>query len=411
MSIRLYDPKKDFDAVRRLWEEIAWIDRDNKGHAKSLKTFLEASHNLVAELNDEAECLVANCPGTIRHLETDVSMTVISAVTTSLIARKQGFASRVTAKSIADGAAAGMATAALGMFEQGYYTRLGFGNGSYENIVRFNPANLNVDVDCDVPVRLGKDDAADMHNALMKRWRSHGSVQVLPVEHWRADLGWTDEPVGLGFRNEKGELTHFIWGNNKGENGPLRIHSMAYQNRQQLMELMALIKSLGNQLLLVRLTETQHLQMQDLIDLPFRSQNKSEGGKYAESIRSEAWWQLRINDMAACIGATHLPGRPTLSFNATIDDPITRYLDKDEPWQGISGEYTIHLGEDSELKSGHTAGLPLLTASTSGISRLWLGAASANRLATSGEIIAEQSLLDQLEQTLALPTPRTGWEF
>ncbi len=411
MSIRLYDPKKDFDAVRRLWEEIAWIDRDDKDDAKSLRIFLESSHNLVAELNGEAECLVANCPGTIRHLDSDVSMTVIAAVTTSLIARKQGFASRVTAQSIADGARAGMATAALGMFEQGYYTRLGFGNGSYEHVVRFNPANLNVTAECGVPERLTESDAADMHAALMNRWRGHGSVQVSPVGHWQAEMGWTEDPVGLGFRNDAGELTHFFWGSNKGENGPLRIAGMAYRNREQLLELMSLIKSLGNQLLLVRLTETQHLQMQDLIDLPFRSQNKSEGGKYAESIRSEASWQLRINDLEVCIAATHLASRPTLSFNATVEDPITRYLDENEPWQGIGGEYTIHLGEESKLKPGHSTGLPLLKASTSGISRLWLGAASANRLATSGEITAEQSLLDQLEQTLALPAPRTGWEF
>lgn len=411
MSIRPYRNETDFDAVRRLWEEIAWLDRDEDDHVEGLKHFLGSSENLVAEINGEAECLVARCAGTIRHLDSDLSMCVIAAVTTSLIARKQGFASRLTAKAIAEGAEAGMATAALGMFDQGYYTRLGFGNGSYEHIVRFNPANLTIDVDCDVPVRLTKDDAADMHQALMDRWRSHGSVQVLPVGHLLAELEWTENPIGLGFRNSAGKLTHFIWGTNKDENGPFEIRAMAYENREQLLELMALIKSLGNQLYLVRLTETQQLQMQDLLEEPFRSQNKTEGGNYPESIITEAFWQLRINDLHTCLAATHLAHRPTLSFNLSIEDPITRYLDENQSWRGIGGEYTVHLGEECVATEGFSDGLSTLKASTQGLSRLWIGAASANRLATTGEIIGEQSLLDQLEETISLPTPRPGWEF
>lgn len=411
MTIRPYNASKDLTAVTRLWEEIAWIDRDDEDDAEYLKVFLAGSNALVAEMHGEAECLVASCPGSILHLATEVPMTVIAAVTTSLIARKQGLASRTTARAIAEGAEAGHATAALGMFEQGYYTRLGFGNSAYEQIARFNPSSLNVSVDFPAPVRLSQKDAADMHQALMQRWRGHGSVQVIPPEHFQAETGWTEDPVGLGFRDDNGELTHFIWGSSKGENGPFRISAMAYRNRQQLLELMALIKSLGNQLLLVRLVETQHLQMQDLLNEPFKAQNKTEGGKYPESIRSEAWWQLRINDLASCIGAMRLPDRPTLSLNLSVEDPITRYLDSGQGWQGIGGDYTLHLGASSEASPGHSKGLPLLKASTSGISRLWLGAASANRLATSSEIDADQELLDKLDSSLSLPLPHPGWEF
>lgn len=91
-----------------------------------------------------------------------------------------------------------------------------------------------------------------------------------------------------------------------------------------------------------------------------------------------------------------------------MNEPIARYLDRNREWQGIGGEYTIHLGEDCAASSGHTTGLPLMSCNTSGISRLWIRAASANKLATSGEISAEQSLLDT---TLSLPEPHPGWEF
>jgi predicted acetyltransferase len=411
MIIRPYQPDKDFANVRRIWEEIAWIDNDVENHPRVLESFLSNSNNLVAELNGEAECLVSACEGTIRHLEHTVPMQMISAVTTSMVARKQKLASRTTAQAIAEGAEAGLPISALGMFEQGYYTRLGFGNGSYEKTAQFNPAMLNIDTALPVPVRLDEKDFNDMHQAMLNRWRSHGSVQVLSAGHLHAELLWTEKPLGLGFRNDQGELTHFIWGSNKGEHGPFKISTMAYQNRQQLLELLALIKSLGNQLYVVHLTETQHIQLQDLLQEPFRSFNKTQGGKFQEEIKAEAWWQLRINDLKSCLASTRIPGRIEFSFNLTVAEPITQFLDKNRSWQGIGGDYTIRLGEECEAAEGHSAGLPLLKASTSGISRLWLGAASANRLATGGEIEGEQSLLDALDQTLSLPHPHPGWEF
>lgn len=411
MIIRPYQPDADFDAICRLWEEIGWLERDEKNDQRYLRQFLSNSSNLVAELNGEAECLVSTCPGTIQHLQNTLPVQIIAAVTTSMLARKQGLASRTTARAIAEGAEAGLPVSALGMFEQGYYTRLGFGNGPYEFIMRFNPALLSVDEEFPVPVRLSEKDYQEMHHAMMNRWRSHGSMQVLPPEHLHAELGWTDEPVGLGFRNEQGELTHFIWGNCKGEHGPFKITVMAYQDRQQLLQLLSLIKSLGNQLYVVQLIETQQLQLQDLLIEPFRSINKTQGSNYAESFRTEAWWQLRINDLTACVEALKLPTRPGLSFNLTVDDPITDYLEEGQSWRGIGGDYSIELGSQSSVRRNHRPDLPHLRASASGISRLWLGTASANRLATSGEIEAEQSLLDALEATLSLPRPHPGWEF
>ena len=55
MIIRPYNPETDFEAVRRLWEEISWIDRDVKEDAGYLEKFLLNSNNLVAELNNQAE--------------------------------------------------------------------------------------------------------------------------------------------------------------------------------------------------------------------------------------------------------------------------------------------------------------------------------------------------------------------
>ncbi len=411
MHFRSYDPKQDQAAVHRMWQELHWIDSDDKDDAKFLDTFISSCRALVAEVNGDAECLVTSVPGSILHLENQISMAIVASVTTSLVARKLRLASRLTAQLVAEDAADGLVISALGTFEQGYYSRLGFGTGPYEHEVNFNPSHLNVAVKAGIPIRLTEKDYKDVHDALMKRWRGHGSVQVFPPEHAHAGMGWTENPAGFGYRNEQGELTHFIWGEFKNEYGPFKIKALAYRNRDQLLELLALIKSLGDQIYVVSLLEPFHIQMQDLINEPFKRQNTTHGGKYPESNTAEAFWQIRINDLAACLEKTHLPGRKTLSFNLNLTDPIGQFLSETQPWQGISGEYTMHLGEECEAKSGHSSGLPLLEASVGGISRLWLGCASANAIATGGEINGPQELLDLLDQTLSLPLPKTGWEF
>lgn len=411
MTIRPLDLKKDFAAVRRIWEEIGWIDRDDKDDAKYLRKFLKGSRTLAAELNGEVECTVSSCDGTILHQQEELTMAVIAAVTTSTVARKQGLASKMTARVVAQEAQSGMATAALGMFEQGYYSRLGFGTGPYERFVKLNPALIEVDVAFNPPVRLTQKNAADVYQALMQRWRGHGGVQVASVKQVVAEMGWTEEPLGLGYRDAEGKLTHFVWGSCKGEYGPFHIHALAYQNRQQLRELMALLKSLGDQIVLVTLFEPQHVQLQDLIRQPFRNQRKTEGSEYEEGIKAEAFWQLRINDLAACMAATHLSNQATLSLNLTLDDPIRHHLESSQPWQGVSGEYTLHLGQECDVSEGHSKGLPELKSSVGGFSRLWLGAATATRLATSGDLAAADDLIENLDQAFLLPTPATGWQF
>ena len=411
MIFRPYNPEKDQAAVHRLWRELHWLDSDNDAHAGFMDTFLSASRALVAELDGEAECLVTSVPGSIVHLQHEIPMAIVASVTTGLVARRQGLASRLTARLVAQDAADGVPVSALGMFEQGYYTRLGFGTGPYEHTVRFNPARLNVAARAGVPQRLTEKDYGDLHDALTKRWCDHGSARVHPPQHTHAEMGWTENPRGFGYRNEQGVLTHFIWGSMKDENGPFRVNLLAYRNREQLLELMALLKSLADQIWLVRLLEPVHVQMQDLIDEPLKRRPVTKGSRFRECNNAEAFWQLRINDLAACLASTHLPNRATLSFNLKLTDPIAGFLDDEQAWCGIGGEYTVHLGEDCEAVSGHGKGLPLLQADVSGLSRLWLGCASADVIATSGEISGPQELLDALDRTLSLPLPKIGWQF
>lgn len=411
MRVRACDPAKDREALLRLWREIHWIDRDDREDEEALGHFLAAGRALVAELDGAPECLVCVCDGAISHLGRDVPLSVVSAVTTGLAARRRGCASRLTARAVADDALAGRPLAVLGMFEQGYYSRLGFGNGPYGHIARFSPDRLTVARRAGAPERLSKRDYRDVHQALTNRRRGHGGVVVSPPEHVLADMAWTEKPMGLGYRDGGGALSHFVWGSLKDEQGPFEISAMAWRDREQLLELLALLKGLGDQILLVQMHEPAELQLQDLLAEPFRGWSRTEGGRYAERIRAEAYWQARVNDVPACLAATRLPGRPPLAFDLRLEDPIGGFLDPGHGWRGAGGDYTVRLGERCEAAAGRDGGLPLLEATVGGFTRLWLGAAPANAIAGAGEIEGEQSLLDGLERTLSLPRPVVGWEF
>lgn len=411
MTIRDYQPDRDSQAAHRIWEETGWIERNDAEQARLMDRFLADSRCLVAELAGQPECLVSCGSGEMKYLEQDLSASLVLAVTTSLVARKRGLASRLTARAIANEALAGHALAALGMFEQGYYTRLGFGNGPYVHSVNFNPALLQVDRVPGVPVRLGKQDFAAVCQALANRWRGHGGVRINQASLFEAEMGWTEDATGFGYHDQQGQLSHFIWGSNKGEHGPFKITFMAYQNSDQLLELLALIRSMGNQVLTVNMMEPARLQFQDLLREPFKAMSKTRGSEMAEHISAEAYWQLRILDLPACISACQLPGPETLSFNLTLNDPISDYLDEDCPWQGVGGEYCLHLGQESALECSPRPGLPTLQASVSGFSRLWLGAVPATAISLTGELKASTTLLEQLENRLRLPAPHAGMNF
>ncbi|MEL6253944.1 MAG: GNAT family N-acetyltransferase [Bacteroidota bacterium] len=155
MKIRAYNKETDQKAVHRIWREVHWI---NDKQEKLMDHFLEGCRALVGELEGEAESLVVSTEGTFQYLDQELKLSAITGVTTSRVARKQGFAGKMTAELIAADVQAGADIAALGMFEQGYYNKLGFGTGPYENIISFDPADLQIKTKFRVPKRLTNED-------------------------------------------------------------------------------------------------------------------------------------------------------------------------------------------------------------------------------------------------------------
>lgn len=409
MIWRNYDPERDRAAVLRIWQETGWV---RPGKEELAGIALACGRSLVAELDGAAECMVHTAPGTMRYLDQELPFSGVTAVATSRVARWQGLARRLTALAVALDAAEGALLSGLGMFEQGFYNRLGFGTGPYEHFVGFDPIHLDVPGKARVPRRLGLDDWALVHAARLARRRGHGALNFFPPEMTRMEIVEHEDSFGLGYCDgPQGELTHHIWFTTRSvEHGPYGIMWMTFQNVEQFRELLALLKGLGDQVRLVRMREPAGIQMQDLLLHPFRTRHATRGSEMESYMRAAAYWQVRICDLAGCLARTHLPSGE-VRFNLRLSDPIPAYLEESAPWRGVAGEYVVTLGAESSARPGTDPRLPTLAASVGAFTRMWLGVRPASGLAYTDELAGPPELLARLDDVLCLPQPRMEWDF
>ncbi|MBN1812967.1 MAG: GNAT family N-acetyltransferase [Anaerolineae bacterium] len=410
MKLRSYDVSKDKAAILRIWREVAWLRGNDEGKKEALARFVTCGRAQVAEVNGEAECLVNNAPGTLRYIDRDLSFSGVMGVATSRVARKQGLASRLLALTLAQDVADGVLVAGLGIFEQGFYNQLGFGNGGYEHWFIFDPAQLRVDVRARIPRRITQEDWEAIHKSRLARLRGHGSLSFTPPEVTEIDVVLTDGGFGLGYCDgPDGELTHHIWCRAQGEHGPYTVRWMSYQTPEQFLELMALIRNLSDQVRQVQMCEPPAIQLQDIIGQPFRQWDVGEEPVNSQ-IHALANWQMRICDLPGCLAQTCLSGG-RIDFNLVLTDPIVRFLPDDASWRGIAGDYVVTLGSSSGAEPGTDSSLPTLRASVGAFTRLWLGVRPATGLAVTDELSGPPELLDALDWVLRLPVPQLDWDF
>lgn len=409
MILREYDPNRDREAVHRIWHETGWLE---KGKEERMDRWIACGPAHVAELNGEAECLVLTAPGTINYLDAELPFSCVSGVTTSRVARKQGAASRLTARAIAADAADGALVSGLGMFEQGFYNQLGMGSGGYEHILSFDPARLRVPKKARPPRRITTEHAEAVHACRLARRRAHGLCNLTPLTFTSVEMEDMSNGFGLGyFDGPNGELTHHFWASTDNvEDGPYRIGWLAYQTYDQFLELLALMHNLGDQVKLMRMNEPPGIQLQDFLLNPIRQRHTTRNTSYAVGIQALAYWQMRICDLPGCLAQTHLPGE-TVRFNLRLSDPIEKYLDENAAWRGVRGEYLITLGPESQAERGSDASLPTLSSSINAFTRLWLGVRPATGLAVSDDLAGPEDLLTLLDRILCLPSPSPDWDF
>ncbi|MFO7696310.1 MAG: hypothetical protein R6X16_04045 [Anaerolineae bacterium] len=412
MLLRSYDPDRDQVAARRIWHEIGWL-REGEAERKAMEIWVGAGNAHVAEVNGEAECLVLDARGAMRYQDTDLSYCGITGVATSRLVRKQGLATRLTALAIAERAALGDAVAGLGMFEQGFYNRLGMGTGSYDHSVTFDPSRLNIPGRPRIPQRLTADDSDRMHAARVGRRVSHGAVTMWSPALTRGEaVEGGEKAFGLGYSDgDGGALSHFMWVSADDlAHGPYSVAFYAHRTGRELLELLQVIKGLGDQVDRVRMLEPPGIVLQDFVRQPFSQYRVSRHTALETGVRASAWWQCRILDLQSCVGVMR-PVEGDLHFNLDLQDPIAQYIADDAPWRGLTGRYILHLGEASTVEPGTDSALPTLTATVGAFTRLWLGVAPASGLALSDNLSGPDPLITALDRALCLPQPHIDWNM
>jgi len=406
--IRKVNLKKDLKHIQRIWHEVGWVGHDE---FKYLDDWVKNSNGLVAEVNGQAECYVSSLLGDFKYQQNTLPFSAITAVTTSFIARKQGLAGKMTALQIANDALSGAKISGLSMFEQGFYNQLGYGNGTYEYLIEFSPSTLVINQPFRTPERLTKKHYKEIHESRLHRLRKHGSC-VLPISNTRFAVSCGSKKFGLGYRDENNNLTHHIWLNGLGsEDGPLYVRWLNYQNYNQFIELMALIKSLGDQIKLISMIEPPDIFIQDILKKPFFHRYLSKNSKFMNQNKSFSFSQFRILDLFRCIEITTLEIKE-FSFNLKLSDPIESYLDSSSEWQGISGEYIITLGQNSFCENGKNKKLDTLHTTVNGFTRMWAGVLPASSLIISEDFSANENLIQKLDYAFAsLPKPHPDWDF
>ncbi len=407
MIIRPYDQNKDKEALMRIWQESGWMNKKpDKKFKKALKSFMECGSAKVGLLHNEAECFSITHQGTMMMLDAELSFQAVSGIAVSHTARRMGGATELTALAVLDAALNGVAVTALGIFDQGFYDKLGFGAFPYIHFVMLDPLQLDVPRLKRQPIRLSTSDMGRVTANIATQHSHHGLVKI-PLDGFFAMIvAEAETTFGLGFENSQGRLTHHVWLQNNGEeNGPYEVIWMTYEDYSGMMEILSLLKSFGDQVNSIFLQEPWGIQLQDLIKRPFRTKEISKGSKFSNGITAAAYQQARIVDLNQTLMPLKLP-KGRLRFNLEMIDPIIKHLNKDSEWTGIGGAWTISLGEEgSSSVAGYEAGLPLMKASVNAFTRLVFGVAPASALAVADNLDAPSNLLEDLDIMLRLPVP------
>ena len=243
--------------------------------------------------------------------------------------------------------------------------------------------------------------------------RLHGSCDLIPAEATKSNMLERSKSFGIGYRDEiDNGLSHYLWcsARDNSENGPYDVALMVFQSREQFGELMAVIRGWGDQIRLVQMREPGPIHLQDFLDRPFSRYQATKDGKFENTNRAFAYWQVRICDLKQCLARTHLPGQ-SLRFNLRLLDPIRQHLPKTARWQGIEGEYIVQIGEESTATEGTAPDILTMEATVGGFTRMWIGALTARGVAFTGEISAPPELIENLDRVFCLPTPHLDWDF
>jgi hypothetical protein len=185
---------------------------------------------------------------------------------------------------------------------------------------------------------------------------------------------------------------------------------MSFRTREEFLELLGLLRDQSDQVHSVGMTEPPGLQLQDLLQQPFKGRRVTENSPHVQRMTANAYWQVRFLDLSKALAQTHLESGG-VRFNVVLADPIAEYLPSDAPWRGLAGNYVVALSPECSVRPGADSHLPTLRASVGAFTRLWLGVRSATSLSWTDDLSGPPDLLSELDRVLCLPSPSSDWEY
>ncbi len=410
--IRDYQTDTDLEPLFNLLREIHWVDKEDS--MQDLDKFLKSGRTIIGSVNGSLECLTGSYTGSMRYLAEDIPLSAVTYVATGLAVRRRGLAKRLTANLLANDALDGASLAMLGVFDQGFYDKIGFGSGAYQFNVRCDLGDMRtVKPVKKLPpaIRLTHNDAHSMHSAMLKRKRGHGSCNIFTHSFTEYECKSTKNSFGLGYKDTNGQLTHFLFGEIEDEDGPLFVTMMAWQTQEQLIELLSLLSTLGDQICIANFVQPRDIQIQDLLTRPLKNYETRGNDKYSTGISAISEWQVRILNLQDCMSKTHIPNK-SYEFNLLLKDPISAQLSQELHWQGLGGEWTVGIGRESYAKRGFSDKLPNVKASIGAFTRLWIGSATASGLSVTDDLSAEPCVIEKLDELFSqIPMPMREWGF
>jgi predicted acetyltransferase len=176
-----------------------------------------------------------------------------------------------------------------------------------------------------------------------------------------------------------------------------------------------LVQEWGDQVDLIRFIEPAWMQAQDFDADPAHNYRRTKGSKVHVHTDADAWWQIRIVDMATCIAVME-PASEPFELLVEIDDPVEQHLAGSGyagSWKPLTGVWRFSFGatHTAERLGDAQTNVDLRT-SINALSRWWLGVLPASSLGVIGQMHADSSTLTRLDQLTAhLPRPHPGWDF
>ena len=393
-----------------LLKEAGWLERDSDRDAFISYLNRQGASTVVAAVDSKIEGLaVAEHNASMNYMFQTVNLTVIDTVCASGVSRGMGVASMLVARQLANAADNGLHLASLGVFDQGFYDRLGFGSCIAEPLFCFDPLQLICKQERRTPERLGEDNFLEIYECLLNGVEAHGVVRISNPEWLKLQLK-KDNISSFGFRNKCGKLTHFI---SIKEISKIAIGVVfcSFSCSEEFFDLLSLLRSFGDQIYSIYMTSPPKINLSDCLLRPTRFDKTQKRDKTTCRVRT----QFRILDLFECIEKVKLPSSEKVSFNLRISDPLTDYLSEGGgincDWRGVSGEYVIHLGEESFAERGRDNTLEYMEASISAFTRLWLGVAQASTLCFTDEMSAPAKLLSKLDRYWVLPPVCQGIHY